>query len=75
MTKLPTEVLNHLDLALVHLNEAVKNGYIKVVVNNSEVQLIYPTNPKTFKNLDNSNNDIIYFDSNSIGVKSKSSYM
>ncbi|MCL8211068.1 hypothetical protein LT336_00821 [Spiroplasma sp. JKS002671] len=75
MTKLPTEVLNHLDLALVHLNEAVNNGYIKVVVNNSEVQLIYPTNPKTFKNLDNSNNDIIYFDSNSIGVKSKSSYM
>ena len=75
MTKLPTEVLNHLDLALVHLNEAVNNGYIKVVVNNNEVQLIYPTNPKTFKNLDNSNNDIIYFDSNSIGVKSKSSYM
>ncbi|MCL6428740.1 hypothetical protein LT335_00288 [Spiroplasma sp. JKS002669] len=75
MTKLPTEVLNHLDLALVHLNEAVNNGYIKVVINNSEVQLIYPTNPKTFKNLDNSNNDIVYFDSNSIGVKSKSSYM
>ncbi|MCL8210107.1 hypothetical protein [Spiroplasma attinicola] len=75
ITKLPTEVLNHLDLALVHLNEAVNNGYIKVVINNSEVQLIYPTNPKTFKNLDNSNNDIVYFDSKSIGVKSKSSYM
>ncbi len=74
-TKLPTEVLNHLDLALYHLNNAINDGYIKVVVNNNEVQLIYPINTKTFKNLDNNNSDIIYFDSKSTLSNFHSSYM
>lgn len=71
--KLPTEVANHLDLALSHLNDAVNDGYIKVAVNNNEVQLIYPTNAVTFKSTDNS--DIIYFDNKPKLTNYHSSYM
>lgn len=74
MTKLPTEVLNHLDLALVYLNEAVNNGYIKVVVNNNKVELIYPSTITTFNSLD-VNSDIIYFDSKPTLTNFHSSYM
>jgi len=74
MTKLPTEVLSHLDLALVHLNEAVNNGYIKVVVNNNKVELIYPSTITTFNSLD-VNSDIIYFDIKPTLTNFHSSYM
>ena len=75
--KLPNEVVKHLNLALTNLNNAVNNGYIKVMVKNKQVELIYPTNIVKTKKLDNNDADIVYFDSKptEVKVKANSSYM
>lgn len=43
-TKLPAQLLEHIDLALDNLNLAVSQGFIKVNVVDNMVQLVYPSN-------------------------------
>lgn len=67
-TKLPAQLLEHIDLALDNLNLAVSQGFIKVNVVDNMVQLVYPSNnSEALKN-----DEIIEFKSS---VSAYSSYM
>lgn len=60
VANLPSEVKDHIDLALSNLNNAVTAGFIKVNVINNVVKLIYPSSNNSGM-LNSNNNGIIEF--------------
>ena len=73
MKNLPSEVSEHLDEALIKLNEVVSQGVIQVEVENNKVELIYPDNNGIMK-ANTEDDDVFYYDDANT-MRAESAYM